>query len=226
MSMPCCLATASIRARGPTRIGAIRPSCAASTAPRSELSSQGCATAVGVGGSALQKSSSRWYFSCVRSIVHSLALRAVRLPADLRGLRRTGAATRRRGVDRQRLADVLDHRELLASTASYAARARRRAAAAPASRSSLAIARSRKQLRQRGERLLGLVAHDDLLLAADAAPLIRRHRGQQIARSRPSAPASAAAATAAAARPCARAGTRRARAPRHSRLRRSTPAPP
>ena len=36
-----------------------QPSCAASTAPRSELSSQGCATAVGVGGSALQKSSSR-----------------------------------------------------------------------------------------------------------------------------------------------------------------------
>ena len=34
---------------GPTRIGLSRPICAASTAPRSELSSQGCATAQGVG---------------------------------------------------------------------------------------------------------------------------------------------------------------------------------
>ena len=63
MSMPCCAATSSIRLRGPTRIGAIRPIFAASTAPRSELSSQGCATAVGVGGSVLQTSISFWYFS-------------------------------------------------------------------------------------------------------------------------------------------------------------------
>ena len=69
MSMPCSFAIASIRARGPTRIGAISPSFAASTAPRSELSSQGCATAVGVGGSALQASMRCWYFACSR--VHS-----------------------------------------------------------------------------------------------------------------------------------------------------------
>ena len=36
--------------------------------------------------------------------------------------------------------------------------------------------RSREQLRQRRERLLRLVARDDLLLAADAAPLVGRHR--------------------------------------------------
>ena len=54
MSSPYCFATASIRAFGPTRIGVISPIAAASTAPRSELSSQGCATATGVGGSALQ----------------------------------------------------------------------------------------------------------------------------------------------------------------------------
>ena len=48
MSMPCSFATASMRAFGPTRIGAMSPSFAASTAPRSELSSHGCATAVGV----------------------------------------------------------------------------------------------------------------------------------------------------------------------------------
>ena len=54
MSSPCCFATASIRALGPTRIGVISPIAAASTAPLSELSSQGCATATGVGGSALQ----------------------------------------------------------------------------------------------------------------------------------------------------------------------------
>ncbi len=68
MSMANSFAIASIRARGPTRIGAIRPSFAASTAPRRELSSQGCATAVGVGASALQASMRRWYFVCCRSI--------------------------------------------------------------------------------------------------------------------------------------------------------------
>ena len=47
-------ATARMRSRGPTRIGAIRPSLAASIAPSSEDASQGCATAVGVGGIDLQ----------------------------------------------------------------------------------------------------------------------------------------------------------------------------
>ena len=47
--MPNCAATASMRAFGPTRIGLSRPICPASTAPRSELSSQGCATAQAIG---------------------------------------------------------------------------------------------------------------------------------------------------------------------------------
>ena len=46
MSSLNCFATASIFAFGPTRIGLISPSFAASTAPESELSSHGWATAV------------------------------------------------------------------------------------------------------------------------------------------------------------------------------------
>ena len=42
----CSLATALIFAAGPTRIGMIRPASAASSAPRSEVSSQGCTTMV------------------------------------------------------------------------------------------------------------------------------------------------------------------------------------
>ena len=58
-SIPHCLATASMRERGPTRIGEMRPRRAASRAPSSELWSQGWTTAVGVGGSDLQESSRR-----------------------------------------------------------------------------------------------------------------------------------------------------------------------
>src|SRR6266446_5634944 len=52
-------ATSRTRSGGPTRIGAIRPSLAASTAPLSETSSQGCATAVVTGGSCLAARRSR-----------------------------------------------------------------------------------------------------------------------------------------------------------------------
>jgi hypothetical protein len=52
-------------------MGAIRPAFAASTAPLSELSSQGCATAVGVGGKALQRSMSRSYLSCFFSMTQT-----------------------------------------------------------------------------------------------------------------------------------------------------------
>ena len=62
-------ATASIRARGPTRIGAIKPSLVASRMPSSELWSQGCTTAVGMGGSVLQASIRRSYFSCFALMV-------------------------------------------------------------------------------------------------------------------------------------------------------------
>jgi hypothetical protein len=54
--MPFALATDWMRSRGPTRNGTIRPIRAAAIAPSSDETSQGCATAVGVGGSALQVS--------------------------------------------------------------------------------------------------------------------------------------------------------------------------
>ena len=54
MSTSAAFAAASILARGPIRIGAIRPRFAACTAASIELRSHGCTTAVGVGGSVLQ----------------------------------------------------------------------------------------------------------------------------------------------------------------------------
>jgi hypothetical protein len=68
MSSPACAATASMRAMGPTRIGVIRPALAASTAPRSDDSSHGCATAVTTAGSVFACASRRWYFSCLRLV--------------------------------------------------------------------------------------------------------------------------------------------------------------
>jgi hypothetical protein len=65
MSSAAAFAAATIRSRGPTRIGAIRPAFAASTAPVSEASSHGWATAVGVGGSDCTVSIRRWYASRV-----------------------------------------------------------------------------------------------------------------------------------------------------------------
>ena len=64
MSMPCCCATAAILAAGPTRIGAMMPASAASTAPRSEVSSQGCATTVVAGGTCFACAISRSYLLC------------------------------------------------------------------------------------------------------------------------------------------------------------------
>src|SRR5512135_464840 len=169
MSMPYCLATASMRSRGPTRIGAISPSFAASAALRSELSSQGWATAVGVGGKALQKSSNRWYLSCLRSIIPVLlpvpAL-AGGLADGLAGLRPRSPSAGRAGTDVKGFADVLDHRELLGR--GLGALHPLIGQQAPHQRHQLlAVLAPRQQLRQRRERLLGLVADDDLLLAAD-----------------------------------------------------------
>ena len=62
MSAPHFWATSRMRAAGPTRMGVIRPTRAASIAPFSEDSSQGCATAVGVGGIDLQRAISWSYF--------------------------------------------------------------------------------------------------------------------------------------------------------------------
>ncbi len=89
MSRPFSFAIASMRARGPTRIGVMRPILDASTALASELSSHGCATAVGVGGSVLQKSSSRSYFSCLRSLRVSVSARGITCS---RGVWRQGRA--------------------------------------------------------------------------------------------------------------------------------------
>ena len=51
-----------MRASGPTRIGSIRRSRAASTAPPSEASSHGCAIATFIGVSACAALIRRWYF--------------------------------------------------------------------------------------------------------------------------------------------------------------------
>ena len=58
MSSPCLRGRSLIFASGPTSIGRIIPASAALDAPRSELSSQGCTTMVGVGGTALGSSRS------------------------------------------------------------------------------------------------------------------------------------------------------------------------
>ena len=50
-----------IFASGPTRIGRMMPAFALSTAPRSEVSSQGCTTMVGTGGTAFAAAIRRSY---------------------------------------------------------------------------------------------------------------------------------------------------------------------
>src|SRR6516165_1626207 len=55
MSIPCCLATSVILTTGPTRMGLMMPSSAASQGPRSEVSSHGCTTTVVAGGTSFAK---------------------------------------------------------------------------------------------------------------------------------------------------------------------------
>jgi hypothetical protein len=57
------LAVAAILATGPTKIGAMIPFLAASTAPDNDVSSQGCATAVGMGSRFWQRVRRRSYLS-------------------------------------------------------------------------------------------------------------------------------------------------------------------
>jgi hypothetical protein len=66
MSSRLSAATARILDAGPTRMGTIIPASAASTAPLSEVSSQGCATTVATGLIALAASIRRSYFTCRR----------------------------------------------------------------------------------------------------------------------------------------------------------------
>ena len=62
-------ATLMILSFGPTRIGLMRPASAASSAPLSEVSSHGCATAVTSGGSAFAAAMRRSYFSCCLGVI-------------------------------------------------------------------------------------------------------------------------------------------------------------
>ena len=64
MSRPHRAATSLMRSGGPTRIGAISPSLAPSTALSRDTWSQGCAIAVLVGGSFRAVAMSRSYFAC------------------------------------------------------------------------------------------------------------------------------------------------------------------
>ncbi len=59
-------ATAAILAAGPTRIGTMMPASAASTGPRSEVSSQGWTTTVVAGGTSLAWAMSRSYLAARR----------------------------------------------------------------------------------------------------------------------------------------------------------------
>ncbi len=63
MFSPAFSATARIFSAGPTRIGTMMPASAASTAPRSENLSQGCATAVGIAGFSRVRAIRRSYLS-------------------------------------------------------------------------------------------------------------------------------------------------------------------
>ena len=87
MSIPADLAVASILSRGPTRIGTISPRLAASIAPVSADSSQGCTTAVGIGFRFLHVITSLhiYRFRFADSCLHlfSLALRTTARTAGL-----------------------------------------------------------------------------------------------------------------------------------------------
>src|SRR5262245_37114328 len=139
-----------MRGRGPTRIGAIRPALAASMTAWSELSSHGWATAVRVGGNSLQRAIRRSYFSCLRSMASSP--------------RRQAQAGR---LSLQHRVNPLEHCTLPGSRL-HAEEALVREQALEERQQARAIGRIREQARQRRDRAVELVAHDDVLLAADA----------------------------------------------------------
>ena len=165
---------------GPTRIGAIRPSCAASTAPAQRALVAGMRDRGRRRRQRLAEVEQPLVFlvRCVPSSSPSLARRgwratcASRCTALARARRRRPPAPRgccssiaSCSLDRLRALHALVGEQPVARSVSRRSRSR-------------SIA---QQLRQRRERLLGLVAHDDLLLAADAAPLVGRHVRQQLA---------------------------------------------
>src|SRR5215216_100210 len=66
MSRPNLLAVSLIFLSGPTNTGRMIPAAALSTAPRNEVSSQGCTTMVGAGGTAWAAAISRSYLLAER----------------------------------------------------------------------------------------------------------------------------------------------------------------
>ena len=207
-------ATASMRAAGPTRIGAISPSLrrldrAAQRALVARMRDRGrrrrqapCRSR----SAARTSRASRCHGTLLRPLERCATL--ARLPPSRHrlGARALGACSTS--------PMSLDHRHLLGRGLARAARARRRASRRSSVSKRSRSARSRSSFGKRRERLLRFVAHDDLLLAADrgatrpARTSGRRSRvfGHQLL-------LHLQARRAAAARPCARAGTRRARAP-------------
>src|SRR3954468_8228050 len=157
-------ATATMRAFGPTRIGLINPSFAASTAPASEDSSQGCATAVGTGACAFARSSSRSYFSCLRSMASPWVL----------GHQRLRPARCRRA---EHLANAGQHGKLLIAR-SFGLHPGIGEQSLEQLEQPFAVAVC-GQLGQRGERLFRIAAHEHFLPAADAPRLIARQVGQE-----------------------------------------------
>src|SRR5258705_12075578 len=92
-----CLAAVSlIFAAGPTRVGLIMPASAASTAPRSELSSQGCTTMVDTAGTAFAAAIRRSYLLFGRFSLASAGM------TFISSLRISQAALRRLGLRIQR----------------------------------------------------------------------------------------------------------------------------
>ena len=201
MSMPNCFATASIRARGPTRIGAIRPSRAASTAPAQRALVAG------------MRDRRRRRRQRLAEVEQPLVLLVLRVPSCLasrrsracarRGLAARGACApscaarmRRRRAARR---DVAASRRCRSSIARCSADGFARCTRSSASSRSTSVTqplavgrRRRSSCGSVASASLRLVADDDLLLAAHAPPLVRRHVGQQVAVLARSAPASAA----------------------------------
>src|SRR3954464_808230 len=158
-------AAAPMRAFGPTRIGLISPSFAGSTEPPGDESSHGWATAVGTGGYAFARSSSRSYFSCLRSMAVLSFLCDQRLRPARRRRREHGAGG-------------APHGELLLA-GSFAMDARIGEQPLEQRQKPLAIRRLCQQFGKRGQRLFAVAAHEHFLRAADPARLVARQIGNE-----------------------------------------------
>ena len=100
-SMPCSAATPRIFVSGPTSTGSIRPTAAASTAPRSEVSSQGWATIVTAGVPSRAEAIERSWIGPASWLRHSrLRARDALRPPPARGTKvaRLGLEAEQRGL--------------------------------------------------------------------------------------------------------------------------------